>query len=198
MPAGSSAGNQQILQTLIVQQRALQQEVQAMQEVMLTADQRNRAWMENKFRVLNDNIRRFGGTVQSGLGRQDPERQAEVRRYGAEGPRANYQTFNRRGRSYPTLAPNIRDLMVLWNEWEYGIAGRKPAKDWTSQESGGGGNNNIKQMYHRRRNIWRVQQHLVNKGRSIQSANALIEQTYGAKLSITALSEAIAVDRTRF
>jgi hypothetical protein len=143
--------------------------------------------------VLNDNIRRFGGTIQGGLARQHPERQAEVRRFLAEGP-----AVAQRDRAWPTLAPNIRDLMVLWNEWEYGIAGRKPAKDWTSVERGGGGNKKVKQMYHRRRNVWRIQQHLVNKGRNIHSANAFIERTYGSNQSITAISQAIVRDRATY
>jgi hypothetical protein len=169
-----------------------------MQQTMLTMDQRNRAWAEGRFRTINDNIRRFGGTIQSGLAPQDPGRRAEVARYNAEGPRVPEDNTLRRGRPWPKLASNIRDLMVLWTEWEYGIAGRKAAKDWTSIERGGGGDTKVKQMYHRRRNIWRIQQHLVNKGRNIQSANALIETTYGTNLSITAISMAIARDRATY
>ena len=204
MPAsGSEGATQHVLQTLVIQQRQLQQQLQELQQSMLTMDQRNRAWTENKFRVINDNIRRFGGTIRSGLARQDPERQAEVQRYNQEDHgRHNdllYPTnYTRRARQWPKLAPNIRDLMVLWNEWEYGVGGRKPAKDWTAQERGGGGDKKVKQMYHRRKNIWRIQLLLINKGRSIQSANALIERTYGARLSLTAISQAIARDRQTY
>jgi hypothetical protein len=194
--SGGSAATQQVLQTLVIQQRNLQQQLHDMQQVWSTTDQRNRDWLENKFRTLNDNIRKFGGTIQGGLLRQDRGRQAAVRRDIAEGPHA--EPYTNRGRVWPTLAPNVRDLMVLWNEWEYGVAGRKAAKDWTSVERGGGGNRKVKQMYHGRRNIWRIQQHLINKGRSIHSANALIEQTYGINQSITAISMAIARDRATY
>ena len=88
--------------------------------------------------------------------------------------------------------------MTLWNEWEYGIGGRKPAKAWTSVERGAGGNTKVKQMFHRRHNVWRIQQLLVNKNRSIGSANALIERTYGSNLSITDISKAIVRDRKQF
>ena len=206
MPAtGGNAASQHILKTIVIQQRQLQQQLQDLQQAMLTMDQRNRAWTENKFRVINDNIRRFGGTIRSGLARQDPERQAEVRRYDEEDHGQHTDVFYgntnsraQRGRQWPKLAPNIRDLMVLWHEWEYGIGGRKPAKDWTAQERGGGGCKKVKQMYHRRKNIWRIQLLLINKGRSIQAANALIEQTYGSRLSLTAISQAIAKDRQTY
>ena len=88
--------------------------------------------------------------------------------------------------------------MAMWTEWEYGIGGRKPAKSWTKTERGAGGNNSVKQMYYRRKNVWRIQRHLVNKGYNIQAANKLIEDTYGANQSITAISEAIASDRKRY
>ena len=201
--AGSSAGTQHVLQTVVIQQRQLQQQIQQLQQAMLTMDQRNREWTENKFRTINDNIRRFGGTIQSGIARQDPQRIAAVARYNQEDHSRQHDilhpaNYTQRGRQWPKLAPNVRDLMVLWNEWEFGIGGRKAAKDWTAQERGGGGDKKVKQMYHRRKNIWRVQLLLVNKGRSIHSANALIERTYGPQLSLTGISQAIAQDRQRY
>jgi hypothetical protein len=69
--SGGSAATQQMLQTLVIQQRNLQQQLHDMQQVWSTTDQRNRDWLENKFRTLNDNIRKFGGTIQGGLLRQD-------------------------------------------------------------------------------------------------------------------------------
>ena len=96
--------------------------------------------------------------------------------------------------------------MGLWTEWEYGIGGRKPAKNWKREERGGGDDprmskkakQRIKQMHHRRRNIWRIQALLVNKGHNIQAANGIIESAYGANQSMTAISEAIANDRKRY
>ena len=194
--SGGNDATQHVLQTVVIQQRNLQQQLQELQQAMITTDQRNRVWMDNKFRQINGTVRRFGGTIQGGLARQHPERQAEVRRVEAEGPPAE-PYYRRRGRVWPTLAPNIRDLMVLWAEWEYGIAGRKPAKAWTRTERGAGGKDSVKQMFHRRNNVWGIQQLLVNKGRSITQANTLIERTYG-NISITGISEAIVRDRKAF
>jgi hypothetical protein len=35
-----------------------------------------------------------------------------------------------------TLSPNPRTLHLLWHEYEFGISGRKPAKNFTEQERG--------------------------------------------------------------
>jgi hypothetical protein len=85
--------------------------------------------------------------------------------------------------------------MSLWTEWEFGIGGRKPAKDWTREERG---HPKSKQMYHRRRNIWRVQDYLIRKGHNIQSANDLILQTYGMGTSLTKISERIVKDKSTY
>jgi hypothetical protein len=47
--AGGPAATQHVLQTLVIQVRNVQQQQQDMQQAMLTTDQRNRAWMENRF-----------------------------------------------------------------------------------------------------------------------------------------------------
>jgi hypothetical protein len=158
MPATEGAPNQHILQTLVIQQRNMMQQMEEIKQAMSTNDQRNRAWLEGQFRTLNNNMKRFGGTIQGGFVRQDPRRQAALTRANNEVPVLQPNGTTRiRGRAWPTLAPNVRDLMGLWTEYEYGIGGRKAAKDWTSVERGAGGNTKVKQMYHRRRNIWRLQ-----------------------------------------
>jgi len=196
VPADSAGGGngamQHVLQTVVLQQRNLQQQMDDMRVTVHQNDQANRVWMENKFRLLNDNVRRFGGATQGGLARQDSRRQAEVRRSVAEGPPVNYL---QRGRQWPKLAPNIKDLMVLWGEYEHGIAGRKAAKDWTREERGGGGDKKVKQTFYRRNCIWKMQRHLINKGKSIHAANAVIATTYGSGTSITNISASIVRDR---
>ena len=197
---GGGAAQQHVLQTVVVQQRNLQRQLEQMQVAMHNMDQNSRVYMENKFRVLNNNIRRFGGTIQGGFVRQDPNRQAEVRqeRREAGAARANQPNFNpfqRRRRHWPKLTPNIKDLNLLWGEYQHGLVGQKAAKDWTREERGGGGDSTVKQTYYRRNTIWKLQQHLVNKGMIIHAANMQIEATYGRGVSLTNISKAIVRDR---
>ena len=199
--SGGTTATQHVLKTLVLQQRLLQRQQQELENRISNVDASNRAWLENRFRQLNGNIRRFGGTIQGGLVRQDPNRQAEVRRATAEVPLEEDRqgAYQHRGRRlWPRLAPNIKDLMQLWTEYEHGIGGRKAAREWSAIERGGGGDQKIKQTYYRRNMIWRVQVHLINKGNNIHRANAIIEQTYGKNTAITEMSKAIVRDRKTY
>ena len=71
-------------------------------------------------------------------------------------------------------------MFVLWDEWMFGIDGRKAAKSFTSAEKNNR-KNGIKQKYHNRSLVWRVQARLIDGGHSIISANAKIATVTGAK-----------------
>ena len=49
----------------------------------------------------------------------------------------------------PTLVKCPKTLNVLWQEWEFGLNGRKAAKDFTARERG-----NVRFTYHRRKVFW--------------------------------------------
>ena len=105
--------------------------------------------------------------------------------------------------SQPTLAKNLRSYMDFWDEWERGINGRKPAKDWNEKERGGGDlpkkeKDKIKQTYYRRKQIWKLQQHLINKGDNIYQANNKIMQVYGASTALSKVCELIIKDKKRY
>lgn len=195
--SGGSAATQQVLQTLLIQNQQLLRKIEELEKRMDTRDQTTRAWQEDKFRRLNDNIRRFGGTIQGGMVRQQPNRAAEVRRYNAEQQQRAPEVATRggRGRVWPTLCPNINSLMSLWSEYEFGVGGRKAAKLWTPAERG---NPKQKQTFYRRNCVWKIQLHLINKDYNVTAANALIRATYGERTSITNIAKAIVADRTRY
>ena len=48
-----------------------------------------------------------------------------------------------------TLLPHPRSIHSLWTEYEFGIGGRKAAKDFTAAERG-----RVKYTYHRRKVVW--------------------------------------------
>ena len=197
IPAVGGTGGaavQQVLQSILIQQQQLRAQMSQLEQRLDARDQGNRAWLEDKFRRVIDNTRRFGGTIQSGLARQHPVRRSELRRV-ADEEAVHGQVGYNPNRRWPTLCKNINSLVSLWSEYEMGIGGRKPAKDWTAVERG---NKRQKQTYYRRNCIWKIQLHLINKGHNLQAANALIRQTYGENTAITKISEAIVKDRKRY
>jgi hypothetical protein len=82
------------------------------------------------FMTVNNNIRRYGGTIQSAFANQQrqqqerPEQQEPIHLFGL------YGNKDHRAR----LINRPRDLYVLWREWIEGVNGNKPAKDFTTAE----------------------------------------------------------------
>lgn len=73
-----------------------------------------------------------------------------------------------------SLAPNLRSLHALWQEYTVGIGGRKPASRFTAPERG-----RVKYLYHRRKVVWDVIARLVRGGRTAQVAIDMIYNAYG-------------------
>lgn len=78
----------------------------------------------------------------------------------------------------------IKTLEDLWTEWEFGIGGRKPVKDWSRQESG---QKRIKSTFSRRKLVWNCLRRHVNAGYGAPAACEKIRQVYGHSLSVTQL-----------
>ena len=78
-----------------------------------------------------------------------------------------------------TLHPGPRTLQMLWQEYTTGIGGRKPAKDFTSQERG-----QCKSRYSRRKIVWDLIATQVRAGRLATDVIDSIYAFYGG-LSVT-------------
>ena len=92
-----------------------------------------------------------------------------------------------RGSSEPTTqAPRVRlskcprDLFVLWREWEQGISGAKPAKQFTNTERGAN-----KFTFLRRRVFWDCVEEMVRRGQTSDVAIDSIYRVYGWSKSVT-------------
>ena len=73
-----------------------------------------------------------------------------------------------------TLSPHPRDLYTLWQEYEFGIGGRKPARQFTMGERA-----KVKFTYCRRKIVWDVIDRLVRSGYTAQVAIDKIYEVYG-------------------
>ena len=76
---------------------------------------------------------------------------------------------------YEAMLSNCpRSLFELWQEYEFGLQGRKAAKRFTSRERG-----RVKYKYHRRKVVWDTILRLLGRGHSIHTAVGEIERVYG-------------------
>jgi len=74
-----------------------------------------------------------------------------------------------------------RDLYQLWNEYEFGLGGRKPARQFTAVERGA-----VKCSYSRRKIVWDAIDRMVRSGATAQVAIDRIYGVYG-RLNVSAI-----------
>ena len=85
------------------------------------------------------------------------------------------------GGDEPTnLTGNPPNFHVVWNDYETGIGGNKPAKYFTKTESG-----RVKHMYSRRLVLWKGVGRMIARG---TTCNAVIERIYDVYKSLDKVS----------
>ena len=93
-------------------------------------------------------------------------------------------------RSGAELYPRPQNLYDLWQEYEFGLSGKKPAKDFTRAERG-----KVKFAYCRRKVFWDVIVKLVNAGHMSNSAVDEVYNCYGRSLPVTTILRKMVQDR---
>ena len=71
---------------------------------------------------------------------------------------------------------NPKTIGEIWEEYQNGIGGRKPARDFTRRERNRKVN---KSKYHRRNAIWKCMERLLDRGYNSNTAIRKIYQVYG-------------------
>lgn len=79
-----------------------------------------------------------------------------------------------------TLCTKPRDLFQLWEEYEFGVGGRKAAKRFSTRERG-----RVKYKYHRRKVVWDKIKELIRRGHSHHTAIDEIYRIYGEQSTVT-------------
>lgn len=87
------------------------------------------------------------------------------------------------------LSKTPRDLYILWKEYEFGLDGQKPAKDYTSAERGAN-----KFIYCRRKKLWNLVELMIRRGATCDAAIDRIYTVYGRYMSVTNILNALAED----
>ena len=89
-----------------------------------------------------------------------------------------------------TLSKNPRSLHTLWHEYEFGIAGKKPAKFFNSRDRGAN-----RHTYSKRKIFWDLIVKMVNRGRSANDAIDVIYSHYGFKESVSSIIKQLQKER---
>merc|ERR1712032_1258490 len=89
-----------------------------------------------------------------------------------------------------TLLPRPRTLYDLWEEFQLGGGGRKPAKDFNSGERGA-----VTSVYSFRKPFWDKVSEMVRAGNTAHVACDKIYATYGESLNVTEILRKMHADR---
>ena len=83
-----------------------------------------------------------------------------------------------------------KSLHALWNEYEFGLANYKAAKDFSPSERG-----KVKHVYARRNVLWQKVSEMIRSGWSAHDACNKIYDVYGANQTITSITNQMKKDR---
>jgi Transcriptional activator of glycolytic enzymes len=89
-----------------------------------------------------------------------------------------------------TLSNSPKDLHVLWQEYEFGLQGRRAAKRFTTRERG-----RVRYKYHRRKVVWDKIAQMIHQGYSCYTAVDAIYRVYGPDKTVTEIINLMRVDR---
>ena len=127
---------------------------------------------ERYFRTISSNVKRISIAPQNSI------------------PQASALVNGQVDSPLATLSKQPKCLYSLWDEYVFGIGGRKPAKDFTPSERG-----SCKFKYSRRKVVWGLILQLVDSGLSAQVAIDRIYAAYGQQKTVTQLIESIRRDK---
>lgn len=106
---------------------------------------------------------------------------------------ASYHPSTRLSEAAAVKLPKCpRDLYILWQEYEFGRCGIKPAKHFTAAERGMN-----KAAYSRRKTFWDAVERMVLRGHSSDSAIDKVYEVYGRRCSVTNVLVRMHADRAR-
>jgi hypothetical protein len=89
-----------------------------------------------------------------------------------------------------SLMPTPRSLFDLWQEYQHGIGGRKPARLFSHSERG-----HVKHKYHRRKIVWDIVSGIVRQGHTSDAAIDRLHAIYGAQTSVTNIINGLKRDK---
>jgi hypothetical protein len=132
-----------------------------------------RSYSAAQFNQVHTNMNRFASTLARRVGPARP---------GASSWVSVSRTLNTTYDSTAEMSSCPSNLLILWQEYLYGLEGNKAAKNVTSVERG-----HVKFNLCRRTCFWEVMVKLCNAGFTDLSSIGKVNQAYGVKLSVSTI-----------
>jgi hypothetical protein len=179
-------------EALFSQQFQLQQRLEDLRQEMISLFGGQQRYLQN----MHTNVKRIAiqpvvrPVVNSSLQRRGRGGDVTPGSRGTLNEDTQAQGMTSRTGSGVKLSKNPKDLYTLWKEWEFGLDGVKPAKDFTFHERGAN-----KFSYCRRKVFWVAVTELISKGFTSDAAIDRIYLVYGQGKSNCQILKLMAQDR---
>ena len=179
-------------QTILVRIGAVEQQLVRSNLNVMNGVSESRAENRRLWRVTNNNVRAFGGRIQGAFVRQ----RESNRGVSLVGEDADEDELVPLQEVTPaTLSNNPRSLHLLWQEYKFGINGRKPAEQFTLEERNMPA---TKQKYYRRNLVWQTMARLVRGGLTAEIAIGRLHSVYGYDSSTSKIMTTMVRDKRRY
>ena len=165
-------------ETLFSQQFILQQRMEDLHQEIISLFGVQRSYLRN----MNTNVKRIA--AQPVVCSHSTQRRTTGPNMEA---RSTQMEEMRRG---VKLSRNPKDLYTVWKEWEFGLNGTKPARDFTIHERG-----KNKFAFSHRKNLWDTVTRMIAHGFTSDTAIDRIYLVYGQGKSVCSICSALAKDR---
>jgi hypothetical protein len=192
---GSGMTYPEAVQTILLRQYQLELRVNQGFSSMSTQLYNLQNFNGKNFRMINANLRAYGGTIQGAFVQQRTrEMHAQARH--EDHDLLQHDDHLGEGIQAAVLSSNPKSLHGLWVEYRAGLNGRKPAMNFTKSERNK--DRKTSQKYSRRNHIWKCIQRLCNNGMSSDVAIDRIRQTYGYNTSPSKIIDCMIEDKKRY
>jgi hypothetical protein len=178
--AATAAAQSSQIQTLLLSINRLEKRQAENQQQLQQHMSEMRSYTATQFKQVHTNMNRFAASPSRRLGKTRP----------GVSDAFVCHTLDNTYDSTAKLSSCPRNLLLLWQEYLYGLEGNKAAKDFTSVERG-----RVKFKFCRRKCFWEVMVKLCNAGFTDLSSIDKVHQAYGMKLSVSAILALMMKDR---
>lgn len=187
--------NPEAIQTVILRQDQLEQTVLQRTAGLASQIYGLRTFNDKQFKLLNNNLRSYGGTIQGSFVRQrTSQMHAQARHETHDTLLQDHVDDSAVKPAKLSVCPT--SMHALWMEYRVGLNGNKPAMQFSQRERNK--DQSTRQKYSRRKVVWDCIEHLCNKGHSYENAIEKIRQVYGYEARPTKIIDDLRKDRIKY
>jgi hypothetical protein len=176
------------IQALVAQKAAIRQQ----NRDIMTTLQNQHEQLRAELNTLRRTVNRFANRPAQAIGGMFINKHDQGNGTVSDSASTQQQGVRTKVKYEVSLSACPRDLFQLWEEYEFGLQGRKAAKRFSTRERGA-----AKYKYHRRKVVWDMIVQMIRQGHTYLTAIDEIYGIYGREATVTQIINRMRKDRRR-